>query len=139
VGPFRRTEYEISTNKASESEYEFEKIEELKQEVHECIFKALDAYGAGYPPKAPHSWFTLPSDGYWSGFRKHDASGMKLRLIYHFPFENAKSVTLALLWDRPGIKSKLFPASEVNSLIDTWQSAIERKIRKSGLNLKKQY
>ena len=135
MGAFRRTEYEISTTKASESQYEFEKIEELKQEVHDCIFKALDAYGA----EDPHSWIALPSDGYWAGFRKHDASGMKIRLIYHFPFESAKSVTLALIWDRPGIKSKFFPASEANLLVDTWQSAIEREIRKSGSNLKKQY
>lgn len=150
MGMFRSTSYEISTTKSSVSGENDDEEEDLKTKVNDCIFTALNAeistaflksvdfyWGKDYKLKDPHSWSALPTDGYWWGFIKHDACGMKLRLIYHFLFENTNSVALDLIWDRPGIKSKLFPASEVNSMIDTWQSAIEKEIKAAGLILKK--
>jgi hypothetical protein len=156
VGMFRTTIYEISTTKPIEELNDDEEFEEapdtLTMKVNGCILTALKAeityeylksvgfnWGKHLKLKDPHSWSTLPTDGYWRGYIKHDACGMNLRLIYHFPneFENTNSVALHLIWDRPGIKSKLFPASEVNSMIDTWQSAIEKEIKAAGLVLKK--
>jgi hypothetical protein len=71
---------------------------------------------------------------------RRDESGIKLSLTCWIEATDANTLELRLIWARSGIISNLlFPASDVNSLIDRWQLAIEEGICKEGLNFKKEY
>ncbi len=72
------------------------------------------------------------SDGFYRGFMRDDSSGIRLQLTYWMS-DNSDSIILCMMWDRPGIKSKFFSRSEVNSLINIWESAIEKQFRTVGL------
>jgi len=121
-----------------------------EDEIVGLIFRALDATDVEFdkmigckPDFGPDKWRSYTTDGYWRGFIRNDSSGITLQLIYHFPstfFTNdADTITLNMIWDRPGIKSKFFPKRQVNSLISKWQSAIEEKFRVARLNYKQEY